>query len=152
MAPAPGVVRSLMGSRILIADDCPTVRRAIRSLLERDNHRIVAEADNGVEAVRLTAESRPDVVILDLSMPVMNGFAAAREIHRLHSGIALILLSNYSGEDQIVTAMRAGMLAYVAKSDAGDDLLRAVREVCQGATFLSVKPSRVVLEALLAGH
>lgn len=141
-----------MGFRILLADDCVAIRQTIRRLLEREGHEIVGEAENGLEAVGLAAELAPDIVILDLSMPGMNGIAAAREIHRRSPETALVLLSVHSAEEHILTAMRAGMLAYVAKSDAGDDLPRAVREVSQGFTFLSAKPSRVVLEALLLGH
>lgn len=141
-----------MGSRIVLADDCAAIRRTIRGVLEREGHEVVGEAADGLEAVHRAEDSDPDIVILDLSMPVMNGLAAAREIHRRSPGIALILLSVHAGEEQILMAMRSGILAYVAKSDAGDDLVRAVREVAQGYTFLSLKPSRVVLEALLLGH
>ena len=141
-----------MGSRILLADDCVCIRRTIKRLLERDGHEIVGEAQNGLEAVDLAGTVEPDIVILDLAMPRMDGIAAAREIHRQSPGIALVLLSIHAGEEQILTAMRAGILAYVAKSDAGDDLVRAVREVSQGFRFLSVKPSRVLLDALLLGH
>lgn len=141
-----------MGSRILLADDCACIRRTITRLLERDGHEVVGEAENGLEAVDLAGTLAPDIVILDLAMPGMDGIEAAREIHRRSPRTALVLLSVHAGEDQILTAMRAGMLAYVAKSDAGEDLVRAVREVSQGFRFLSVKPSRVLLDALLLGH
>jgi DNA-binding NarL/FixJ family response regulator len=141
-----------MGTRILLADDCAAIRRTVKSLLEREGHIVVAEASNGADAVHLAVELTPDVVILDLSMPILDGFSAAREIRRHLPTAGLILLSVHAGEEEILTAMRCGMLAYVAKSDAGEDLLRAVREVSQGSRFLSLKPSRVILNALLTTH
>jgi DNA-binding NarL/FixJ family response regulator len=138
-----------MGRRILLADDCPAIRRTVRALLEREGHDVIAEASDGREAVHLTTTLSPDVVVLDLAMPVLDGLGAAREIHRLKPETPLILLTVHTAEENILTAMRAGMLACVAKSDAGEDLPRAIREVSRGCTFLSVKPARVVLEALL---
>jgi DNA-binding NarL/FixJ family response regulator len=140
-----------MGYRILLADDCATVRLTVRTLLEHEGHDVVGEAEDGCDVIRQAAVLAPDIVILDLSMPCLNGIAAAGEIHRRSPHTRLILLSVHSGEEIIVAAMRAGILACVAKSDAADDLIRAVHEVARGATFLSVKPSRTLLEARL-GH
>jgi DNA-binding NarL/FixJ family response regulator len=140
-----------MSSRILIADDCSTIRRTVRNLLEREGFDVVGEAADGAEAVRLAEELSPDVIVLDLSMPVLDGLEAAREIHRLRPQTPLILLTIHTAEENILAAMRAGILACVAKSDAGEDLPRAIREVSRGGTFLSVKPARVILEALLMG-
>jgi DNA-binding NarL/FixJ family response regulator len=141
-----------MGSRILLADDCAAIRRTVKGLLQREGHTVVAEASNGIDAVRLALEFAPDVVILDLEMPLLDGLSAGRELRRRLPAAGLILLSVHAGEEEILTAMRCGMLAYVAKSDAGEDLLRAVREVSQGSTFLSLKPARIVLDALLTSH
>lgn len=140
-----------MGLRILLADDCSAILRSVQTLLEHDGHEVVGLAEDGREAVRLAIELAPDIAILDLSMPIMNGISAAREIHQASPQTGLILLSIHAGEELIVTAMRAGILACVSKGDAGDDLLRAVREVAQGDTFLSATPSRILLDNLL-GH
>jgi len=138
-----------MALRILIADDCAVIRRSVRPLLEREGFEVVGEAADGREAVVLAGELSPDVVVLDLAMPVMGGIEAARAILRLHPGMKLILLTGHTTEDHIIAAMRSGMLAFVAKTDAVEDLARAVREACLGGTYLSLKPSRIVLEALL---
>lgn len=141
-----------MGLRILLADDCPTIRRIVRALLEREGFEVIGEAGDGREAVRLATSLAPDVVVLDLVMPLLDGVGAAREIHRISPGTRLVLLTIHTAEEHIVTALRAGILACVAKSDAGEDLPRAIREAARGETFLSLKPSRVALEALLADY
>ena len=141
-----------MALRVLLADDCAGIRRLVRALLEREGYEVVGEARDGSEAVRLAASLAPDVVVLDLAMPALDGVGAARQIHGLHPATPLVLLTVHTDEENIVAAMRAGIRACVAKSDAGEDLPRAVREVARGGTFLSLKPSRIVLEALLADY
>ncbi len=141
-----------MAQRIILADDSPLIRQAVKSLLEHEGYKVIAEAGDGTEAVRLTTSLAPDVVVLDLAMPLLDGIDAAREIHRISPRTPLVLLTVHTGEENIVAAMQAGVLACVAKSDAGEDLARAIREAACGRTFLSLKPSRVVLEALLADY
>jgi DNA-binding NarL/FixJ family response regulator len=138
-----------MACRVLIADDCALIRRSVRQILEREGFAIVGEASNGREVVELARELSPDVVILDLAMPGMSGIEAAREIHRGQPLTGLILLTGHTTEDHIIAAMRSGMLAFVAKTDVVEDLARAVREAALGATYLSLKPARIVLDALL---
>jgi DNA-binding NarL/FixJ family response regulator len=133
--------------RILLADDAPVVRRAVKSLLEREGFEVIGEAADGEEAIRLAQALNPDVVVLDMSMPRLNGLDAAREIHRTCPRIHMILLTLHSEEDQIVRAFWVGIRGYVVKSEAAEDLARAVEEVCRGDTFMSRSVSRVVARA-----
>lgn len=138
-----------MACRIVLADDCPVIRRTVRTILEREGHDVIAEAGDGQEGVRLAAALSPDLVILDLSMPVLGGLAAAREIHRLNPKTGLILLTSEVTRELIMPALQSGITGIVEKTDAVDDLPRAVSEVRQGGRFLSLKPSRLLLDALL---
>jgi DNA-binding NarL/FixJ family response regulator len=135
---------------IVIADDAPLVRSSVRKLLEREQFRVVGEAGDGAEAARMAAVMVPDVVILDLSMPGLDGIAAAQLIHESAPNARLVMLTVDVSQEYILAALDAGFLAYVQKSDAPEDLARAVYEVCGGGTFLSVGPSRVVLDAFLS--
>lgn len=138
-----------MRARILVADDCPMVRSAVVGVLEREGHTVIGVAGDGAEAVRLAQQLCPDVAILDLSMPHLDGLGAAREIRRECPATRLVLLTAHNSEDHIAVALSAGFDAFVAKSDASDDLGRAVREVMGGGRFLSLKPSRLLLGGLL---
>lgn len=140
-----------MGSRILVADDCQPVRESIAGLLRRAGHEIVGEASDGSEAVALTASVHPDVAILDLVMPGLDGLSAARQIRESAPDVRLILLTVHAGEETVVAAIRMGFLGFVAKTDAAEDLTRAVREVLLGNTYLSLKPARA-LHALFFGE
>jgi DNA-binding NarL/FixJ family response regulator len=138
-----------MPRRILLADDCPTVRRGVRSLLEREDLEVVGEADNGREAVVLASLLQPDVAVLDWSMPELNGLEAARQIHRCCATTRVVLLTVHTSEDQIVEAMRAGVLGYVVKAEAPEHLVAAIAEVLRGRIYVSPAASRVLVEALL---
>lgn len=121
--------------RILLADDAPVVRQGVRALLEREGFEIVGEATDGHEAVRLAQALHPDVAILDLSMPHLNGLDAAREIHQVCPRIHLIVLSVHTDEHLIVRAFWVGIRGYVVKARAAEDLAWAVEEVSRGRTF-----------------
>ncbi len=137
-----------MRPRILLADDCPSIRKSVTDLLEREGFEIVGEAVDGAEAVTLATALRPDVVILDLDMPVLDGLSAARQIQDVTPDARLILLTVHAEDESIVAAMRCGFLACVAKSDAAEDLARAIREVSRGNTYLSLKPARALQRLL----
>lgn len=134
-----------------MADDHHIVRQGFRALLEREGLEVVAEAANGQEAVRVAQAVNPDVAVLDLAMPVLNGLDAAREIVQACSRTRVILLTMHTEEHQIVTALRAGIRGYVVKTEAAEDLAQAIREVARGQVYLSPGVSRVVVEAYLAG-
>jgi two-component system, NarL family, response regulator NreC len=135
--------------RILLADDHAVVREGLRSLLEREaDLRVVAEAEDGREALRLARETHPDVAALDLSMPVLNGLEAARQLVAWDRGPRPILLTAHAEEQYVLEAIRAGVRGYVLKRQAGADLVRAIREVSMGGVYLSPGISAAVTAAI----
>jgi DNA-binding NarL/FixJ family response regulator len=141
-----------MAARILMADDHQVVREGFRAILERARYEIVGEALDGWEAVRLARKHRPDVVVMDLSMPLLNGTDAAREILATAPGLAVILLTVHVEEHCIVSALRAGVRGYVIKTQAAAELLAAIPEVLAGGTYLSPRVSGALVHAYLAGE
>jgi DNA-binding NarL/FixJ family response regulator len=127
------------------------VREGLKALLEREGFRIVSEASNGRDAIRAACERRPEVAILDLGMPVLNGIEAARAIRRRSPGVRTIALTVHAEDAYVLAALEAGFRGYVLKSQAAAQLVRAIHEVGRGAVYLSPSISRVVVEAYL-GH
>ncbi|HSJ86300.1 MAG TPA: response regulator transcription factor [Anaerolineales bacterium] len=124
--------------RLLIAEDHLMVRAGIRALLEKAGDiNILGEASNGQEAVELTRELKPDVLIMDIMMPRMNGIQAAQNIHDLKLPTRILLLSMYSDVGFVHQALQSGVKGYVLKSSVSDELLHAIRLVASGQTFLS---------------
>jgi DNA-binding NarL/FixJ family response regulator len=138
-----------MALQVLVAEDSAPVRQSICALLEAAHLTVVGQAADGAEAVRLADLLRPDVVIIDDSMPVLNGVEAARAMRRARPDLAVILLTLSASEARIAAALRAGIRGYVLKADAVDDLVRAVGDVTHGATFISPSASRVLCEPYL---
>jgi two-component system, NarL family, nitrate/nitrite response regulator NarL len=122
--------------RILIADDHEVVRRRFCSLLEsHDDFQIVGEASNGAEAVKKTLALNPDIVLLDVTMPVMDGISAARIIHKDRPGIPILIISMHEGAEMVRAVQSAGAQAFVSKSDIGTSLLPAVDALLDGQTY-----------------
>ncbi len=138
-----------MSARVLLADDHQIVREGFKSLLEKKGFQVVAEASDGHEAVRLVKEHRPDVAILDLAMPLLNGLDAAREMLQQFPKMKAILLTMHTEEQYVLDALQAGVHGYVLKTEAASDLIHALNEVCRGSTYLSSKVSRAVVHAFL---
>ena len=136
-----------MPTQLLLADDHQVVRQGLRAMLEREGFRVVGEAADGRDAVRLAAETHPDVAVLDLAMPALNGLDAAREIVRGADRTRVILLTVHAEEPYVLEALRAGVTGYVLKTQAALDLIQAIREVQRGAIYLSPGVSRTVVEA-----
>ncbi len=136
--------------RILLADDHAIVRDGLRSLLSSDGLQVVAQATDGREAVRLAREHQPDLAILDVSMPMLNGIDAAREIGSASPKTQAILLTVHREDQYVMEAVRAGIRGYVLKTQVTEDLMRAIREVAGGALYLSPSVSETVLRALRA--
>ena len=135
-----------MTIRILIADDHVIVRQGFKLMLERDGFEIVGEADDGREAVRKAQELRPDVALLDLAMPLLNGIDAAKQIVSVSPGTKPILLTMFAERHQVLAALRAGITGYLLKTRAVEDLEQAIREVCRGGVYVSHGVGRDVLQ------
>jgi DNA-binding NarL/FixJ family response regulator len=140
-----------MSFRIVLADDHHIVRQGLRVLLEKEGLKVVAEAENGRDAVQLAQTHKPDVVVLDLMMPLLNGLEAGREILQNRYAPAAILLTMHTEEHQIAMALRAGIRGYLLKTQAAEDLVHAIREVVRGEIYLSPGVSRIVVEGYLSG-
>lgn len=138
-----------MIQRIVLADDHSMFRQGLRSLLEAQGATVVAEASDGREAVRLARSLNPDIAVLDVSMPLLNGIDAAREIHRLAPKTQVILLTMYEEDEYVLEAMRAGVRGYVLKSQAAGDLAQAIREVAKGLVYLSPGISETVINGYM---
>ncbi|MDB5296596.1 MAG: hypothetical protein JWO31_2579 [Phycisphaerales bacterium] len=126
-----------MGIRILLADDQPLLRKALRMLLATEADLEVVEAADGATAVRLAAESPPDVVVMDLNMPGLSGVDATRRILADHPGTKVLVLSGLSDERTVRDAFDAGATGYVVKDAAHEELAHAVRTVLAGKVYLS---------------
>ncbi|HZF25793.1 MAG TPA: response regulator transcription factor [Steroidobacteraceae bacterium] len=139
-----------MPIRILLADDHLIVRQGVRLLLEKERFQVVAEAGDGHEAIRLISELQPDVAVVDLEMPRLNGLDVVREITRTSPKTRAIILTRHTEEPYAIEALRAGARGYVLKNQAGFDLVAAVSHVHRGEVYLSPKVSKAVVEAYLA--
>ncbi|MBP1635040.1 MAG: two component transcriptional regulator, LuxR family [Acidobacteria bacterium] len=136
-----------MPLRILLADDHTIVRQGLRKILEEDRSwQVVGEAGDGREAVRLALELQPDVAILDIGMPLLNGIEAARQIARRLPDTKVLILSMHSDEAYIIQALEAGAKGYLLKDTADADLLGAVGAVTRGKSFFSPAVARVMLD------
>lgn len=133
---------------VLIAEDHLMVRAGIRALLEKagDIH-VIGEASNGHEAMEMTEALKPDVLIMDIMMPRMNGIQAAENIHEMKLSTHILLLSMYSDEGFVHQALQYGVKGYVLKSSVSDELLEAVRSVASGKTYFSSSISEIVAES-----
>jgi two-component system, NarL family, response regulator NreC len=141
-----------MAFRIVLADDHVIVRQGLRALLEKAGLQVVGEAENGRDVVQLAKQHKPDVVVLDLVMPLLNGLEASREILQNRYAPAAILLTMHTEEDQIALALRAGVRGYLLKTQAAEDLVHAIREVVRGEIYLSPGVSRIVVDRYLSGE
>lgn len=136
-----------MTRRILLADDHPMFRQGLRALLEREGFQVSGEAANGHEAVRLARELRPDLAILDVGMPLMNGLDAAREMRKCAPDTQVVLLTMYEDDAYVFEAVRAGIRGYVLKAQAAADLVAAMQAVLRGAVYLSPGISATMVQA-----
>ena len=136
-----------MPIRIVLADDHVLVRQGLKSLLEREKFQVIAEASDGQDAVRLTETHHPDITVMDISMPTLNGIDAARELARSCPRTKAILLTQHEEEQYIHEALQAGVKGYVLKNQVANDLIQAIRQVGRGEFYLSPGISRAVMEA-----
>jgi len=138
-----------MAVRVVLADDHEIVRQGLRVLLEREGFQVVGEAANGHDAVKLCEANHPEIAILDLSMPLLNGVDAAREIMKSNLRTKVVLLTMHTEDHLILESLRAGVTGYVLKTKAASELVQALRAVCRGEMFLTQSISRTIVQAFL---
>jgi DNA-binding NarL/FixJ family response regulator len=133
--------------RVVLADDHVLVRQGIRSLLEREGFQVVAEASDGHEALRHVQSLKPDIAVMDISMPILNGLDAARQMSLSSPQAKMILLTQHAEEEFLSAALEAGVKGYVLKTQIASELIQAVLQVSRGEVYLSPGVSRAVMEA-----
>ncbi|MCU1241571.1 MAG: DNA-binding response regulator [Candidatus Acidoferrum typicum] len=134
-APPQAAERERAILRVLIVDDHEALRAGVRSVLESRGIEVCGEAADGQEALAKALQLRPDLVILDITMPVLDGFSAAREIHKRLPGVGILLLSMHESASMVNVAKSSGALGYVAKSEGIARILKAVDAIAQHKTF-----------------
>ena len=133
--------------RILLADDHTVMRNGLRLLLERQpNLKVIGEAADGREAVNMAASQEPDVVVMDIAMPHLNGVEAARQIAMRSPQTAIAILSMHSDESYVIRSLKAGARAYLLKDSAEADLIEAIHAISAGKSFFSPAVSRILKE------
>jgi two-component system, NarL family, response regulator NreC len=136
-----------MSLRVLVADDHPVVRGGLRKILEGEpGAEIVGEAGDGRQAVRLALDLHPDVAVIDIGMPLLNGIETTRQIVKHAPQVKVLILSMQSSEAFIIKALRAGAKGYLLKDSVDVDLVRGIRAVSQGKSFFSPSVAKVMLD------
>ena len=136
-----------MPTRVILADDHALVREGIKSLLERKGLQVVAEASDGREAIRHAEALAPDIAVMDIGMPTLNGMEAARELARTCPKVKPILLTQHDEPQYVSAALSAGVKGYVLKSQISSDLIHAIQQVLHGHVYLSPGISASVMAA-----
>ena len=139
-----------MPTRAVLADDHVLVRQSLKSFLEREGIQVAGEASDGQELLAVVARLSPDVAIVDISMPLMNGIEAAGEIRRASPQTRTILLTRHDEDQYVTEALCLGVKGYVLKNQAATDLVHAIHQVCRGGFYLSPGVSQAVVEAFLS--
>jgi DNA-binding NarL/FixJ family response regulator len=136
-----------MAIRVVLADDHVLVRQGLKSLLEREGFQVVAEASDGQEALRHVQSLKPDIAVMDITMPILNGLEAARQLKISSPQTQIILLTQHVEEQYLSDALEARVKGYVLKSQVASDLIQAMRQVSRGGVYLSPSVSSAVMEA-----
>jgi DNA-binding NarL/FixJ family response regulator len=136
-----------MSVTILLADDHPFVRRGIRNLLDAEGDlSVVGEAQDGVQVVQMADKFRPDILVVDLMMPNLNGLEALKQVRHRSPRTRMVVLSMQSAEPYVVEAFRSGAIGYVLKDSAPDELIHAIRQALLDVRYLSPKlPERLII-------
>ena len=138
-----------MGIRILVADDHHVVRRGLVFFLKTQKEiEIIGEAGNGEEAVKMAQQLKPELILMDLSMPVMNGIEATKEIKRLLPNVKIMILTSFSDSDNVIPAIEAGASGYQLKDIQPDELVRTIKQLMRGENQLHPKATTHLLSHL----
>ncbi|HWZ32939.1 MAG TPA: response regulator transcription factor [Bryobacteraceae bacterium] len=141
-----------MAFDVLLVDDHKIMRDGIKAILSRgDEFRVVGEAETGPDAVQFVKRHRPDVVLMDIGLPGLNGVETTSEILRYHAECKIVILSMYDDENNVVSAIRAGARAFILKKASDSDLLEALRMVARGGAYLSPQVSDRLLSRIQRG-
>lgn len=135
-----------MSIRVLLADDHAIVRQGIRVVLEQEGFEVVGEASDGQEAIQLAQRLQPEIAVFDVTMPVLNGIDAARQIAKTLQHTKVILLSMHSDNEYVVQGLRAGAIGYVLKTNPLSELVQAIRKAIKGERYLGSNIAPVALE------
>jgi len=139
--------------RVVLAEDHHLVRQGIRALLEKDGEfEVIGEAKDGIEAVELTERLQPEVLILDITMPHLNGMEALKRIRALRMSTRVLMLSMHSDESLVCQAMRGGARGFLLKSSVAEELQSALRAACRGETFLGSEIPEGILDTALTSR
>jgi len=141
-----------MSTSVVLVDDHPIVRQGVKMLLEREDLEVVGEASDGLEAIALAERLQPDVVVLDVAMPTLNGLSALEGIRKASARSRMVLLTMYTDEHYVLQALRSGAKGCVSKTQAAEHLLQAIHAVCAGGVYLSPSLSGTLVEAYLSNH
>jgi DNA-binding NarL/FixJ family response regulator len=137
-----------MGIKILLADDHEIIRDGLRSLIEKQpGMQVVAEAENGQAAIKMNRKFRPDMIVMDIHMPELNGIEATRRIVAEFPGAKVIVFSMYSDQQFVIGALKAGVSGYLLKDSASEELARAIRAVADNRLYLCPQVKGTVAEA-----
>jgi NarL family two-component system response regulator LiaR len=135
--------------RVLLVDDHAVVRKGLRALLEHESRvEVVGEAEDGEQALRATERLRPDVILMDLEMPVVGGIEATRRVTSAHPELKVVVLTSHASEEDVFPALKAGAIGYLLKHSAPEEVLQAIQEAYFGETVLHPAIARMVLQEL----
>ena len=140
----------LVSCRLLLADDHTLLRQGVKALIETYGVTVVGEAGDGREAVRLAEDTQPDVAVIDVMMPLLNGLDVVREIRRVSPGTKSLLLTMHTDDAFVLEAMKVGVKGYLLKSQPVTEVVHAIRDVSKGSFYLSPGISQTVIQAFLA--
>jgi DNA-binding NarL/FixJ family response regulator len=140
-----------MPIRILLAEDHVMLRQGLRALLEQAGMVVLGEASDGLEALRLAHAHQPDVAIVDIAMPHLNGLETARRLREALPRTKIIMLTMYADEPYVLEALQAGAVGYVLKTQAAVDIVQAIHAALQDTIYLSPRVTKTVVQAYLAG-
>ena len=141
-----------MSYSVVLVDDHKLVRDGVRTILERGSEfKVTGEADNGSDAVQLCKKSNPDLVLMDIGLPGMNGIEATTELLRHCPGVKVVILSMYDDENSVVSAIRSGARAFILKKASSSELMDALRTVARGGSYLSSQVSDRLLMRIQRG-